>query len=134
MKIREVALNNLSLDHLRDGEPYSTLEDRMVPMYLLHRYQVEAVVKLIGGVDYDYAVKGPISYETRTVEATSQRNALKAFSNVLNPNALKIPAHLRKLLPPRSFSNPRTRENFLSQSGVAFDYLCVAHSLSNALL
>jgi hypothetical protein len=134
MKIREVALNNLSLDHLRDGEPYSTLEDRMVPMYLLHRYQVEAVVKLIGGVDYDYAVKGPISYQTSTVEATSQRNALKAFSNVLNPNALKIPAHLRKLLPPRSFSNPRTRENFLSQSGVAFDYLGVAHSLSNALL
>jgi hypothetical protein len=134
MKIREVALNNLSLDHLRDGEPYSTLEDRMVPMYLLHRYQVEAVVKLIGGVDYDYAVKGPVSYQTSTVEATSQRNALKAFSNVLKPNALKIPAHLRKLLPPRSFSNPRTRENFLSQSGVAFDYLGVAHSLSNALL
>jgi hypothetical protein len=37
-------------------------------------------------------------------------------------------------LPPRSFSNPRTRENFLSQSGVAFDYLGIAHSLSNALL
>ena len=35
---------------------HSTLEDRMVPIYLLHRYQMEAVVKLIGGVDYDYAV------------------------------------------------------------------------------
>jgi hypothetical protein len=134
MEIREVALNNLSLDHLREGEPYSTLEDRMVPMYLLHRYQVEAVVKLIGGVDYDYAVKGPINYITQAVDATTQRNALKAYSNVLTPKALMIPDPLRSLLPPRSFSNPRTRENFLSQSGVAFDYLGIAHSLSNALL
>lgn len=134
MEIREVALKTLSLDHLREGEPYSTLEDRMVPMYLLHRYQVEAVVKLIGGVDYDYAVKGPINYKTKVVDATTQRNALKAYSNVLMPGALKIPDHLRSLLPPRSFSNPRTRENFLSQSGVAFDYLGIAHSLSDALL
>jgi hypothetical protein len=134
MQIRALALKHLSLDHLREGEPYSTLEDRMVPMYLLHRYQVEAVVKLIGGVDYDYGVKGPIAYATNTVDATTQRNALKAFSSTLAPEALKIPEHLRALLPPRSFSNPRTRENFLSQSGVAFDYLGVANSLSNALL
>ncbi len=134
LKIREIALNKLSLDHLRDGEPYSSLEDRMVPMYLLHRYQVEAVVKLIGGIDYDYGVKGSIEYKTKVVDATTQRNALKAYSNVLMPVALKIPDHLRTLLPPRSFSNPRTRENFLSQSGVAFDYLGIAHSLSNAFL
>jgi hypothetical protein len=134
MQIRTLALRHLSLDHLRRGEPYSTLEDRMVPMYLLHRYQVEAVVKLIGGVDYDYGVKGPVVYNTKTVDATTQRNALKAFVSTLAPEALKIPKHLRSLIPPRSFSNPRTRENFLSQSGVAFDYLGVANSLSNALL
>jgi len=134
MEIRDVALNKLSLDHLRKGEPYSTLEDRMVPMYLLHRYQVEAVVKLIGGLDYDYAVKGPFVYKAKVVDATIQRNALKAYSNVLMPEALKIPEQLRSLLPPRSFSNPRTRENFLSQSGVAFDYLGVANSLSYAVL
>ena len=134
MQIRTLALRHLSLDHLRKGEPYSTLEDRMVPMYLLHRYQVEAVVKLIGGVDYDYGVKGPIAYNTKIVDATTQRNALKAFVSTLAPEALKIPEHLRSLIPPRSFSNPRTRENFLSQSGVAFDYLGVANSLSNALL
>ncbi len=134
MQIRTLALRHLSLDHLRKGEPYSTLEDRIVPMYLLHRYQVEAVVKLIGGVDYDYGVKGPVIYNTKTVDATTQRNALKAFVSTLAPEALKIPKHLRSLIPPRSFSNPRTRENFLSQSGVAFDYLGVANSLSNALL
>jgi len=85
-------------------------------------------------VDYDYGVKSPVEYLTTVVEATHQRNSLKAFTQTLLPDALKIPKHLRALLPPRSFSNPRTRENFLSQSGVAFDYLGIANSLSNALL
>ena len=134
MQIRAKALGHLSLDHLRTGESYSSLEDRMVPMYLLHRYQVEAVVKLIGGVDYDYAVKGNHDYKVSSVNATTQRNALLGFLNTLAPEALALPEQLRSLLPPRSFSNPRTRENFLSQTGVTFDYLGIANSLSDALI
>jgi hypothetical protein len=134
MDIRKKALEHLSLDHLRKGEPYSTLEDRFVPMYLLHRYQVEAVVKLIGGVDYDYAVKGSQNYQVEVVDPTTQRNALLGYLNALAPKALAVPETLRPLLPPRSFSNPRTRENFLSQTGVAFDYLGIAQSLSDALV
>lgn len=134
MDIRKKALEHLSLDHLRKGEPYSTLEDRFVPMYLLHRYQVEAVVKLIGGVDYDYAVKGSQNYQVEVVDPTTQRNALLGYLNALVPKELAVPETLRPLLPPRSFSNPRTRENFLSQTGVAFDYLGIAQSLSDALV
>ena len=134
MKIREIALNNLSIDHLREGETYSTLEDRLVPIYLLHRYQIEAVVKLIGGIDYDYAVKGNIDYQVKTVDASIQRNALFGFLNSLKPQNLEIPSSLRDLIPPRSFSNPRTRENFLSQTGVSFDYLGIASTLSDALI
>ena len=134
MQVRKHALAHLSLDHLRQGEPYSSLEDRMVPIYLLHRYQIEAVAKMIGGVDYDYAVKGDINYKTTPVESTSQRNALLAYLQALHPENLQLPKQLRTVLPPRSFSNPRTRENFLSQTGVTFDYLGVAHSLSNSLL
>ncbi|MGB1114723.1 MAG: zinc-dependent metalloprotease, partial [Flavobacteriaceae bacterium] len=134
MQVRKHALAHLSLDHLRQGEPYSSLEDRMVPIYLLHRYQIEAVAKMIGGVDYDYAVKGDINYKTTPVESTSQRNALLAYLQALHPENLQLPKQLKTVLPPRSFSNPRTRENFLSQTGVTFDYLGVAHSLSNSLL
>ena len=134
MQVRKYALAHLSLNHLRQGEPYSSLEDRMVPIYLLHRYQIEAVAKMIGGVDYDYAVKGDINYKTTPVESTSQRNALLAYLQALHPENLQLPKQLKTVLPPRSFSNPRTRENFLSQTGVTFDYLGVAHSLSNSLL
>jgi len=134
LSIRKVALDQLSLDHLRKGEPYSTLEDRFVPMYLLHRYQAEATVKLIGGEHYEYAVKGAIPYTRSVVSATAQRNALQAYLSALTPEALAIPESLHPLLHPRSFSNPRTRENFLSQTGVTFDYLGIANSLSDALL
>ena len=134
MQIRSKALNQLSLNHIKEGAPYSDLEDLFVPMYLLHRYQVEAVVKMIGGVDYNYAVKGPILSSVIVVSPTQQRNALLEYLNTLNPKALKIPSHLNKLLHPRSFSNPRTRENFLSQTGVTFDYLGIATSLSDALI
>ena len=134
MKIRKHVLEHLSLNHLRKGEPYSALEDRFVPMYLLHRYQAEAVVKLIGGVDYDYAVKGTRKYQVKTVDGTIQRNALMEFLGTLSPEALVVPKELKKLIPPRSFSNSRTRENFLSQTGVTFDYLGIANSLSDALI
>ena len=134
MQIRSKALNQLSLNHIKEGAPYSDLEDLFVPMYLLHRYQVEAVVKTIGGVDYNYAVKGPIPSSVKVVSPIQQRNALLEYLNTLNPKALKIPSHLNKLLHPRSFSNPRTRENFLSQTGVTFDYLGIATSLSDALI
>ena len=134
MKIRSKALNQLSLNHIKEGAPYSDLEDLFVPMYLLHRYQVEAVVKMIGGIDYNYAVKGSIPFSVEVVSSTQQRNALLEYLNALDPKALKIPSHLNKLLHPRSFSNPRTRENFLSQTGVTFDYLGIATSLSDALI
>ena len=134
MKIRKHVLEHLSLNHLSKGEPYSALEDRFVPMYLLHRYQAEATVKLIGGVDYDYAVKGTRKYQVKTVDGIIQRNALMEFLGTLSPEALVVPKEIKKLIPPRSFSNPRTRENFLSQTGVTFDYLGIANSLSDALI
>ena len=35
----------------------ATLEEMLVPLYLHHRYQLEASAKSIGGLDYTYAVK-----------------------------------------------------------------------------
>ena len=134
LRIREKALSNLSIDHLKVDAPYSDLEDIFVPIYLLHRYQSEAVVKLIAGVDYDYAVKGDQIYQVKEVEPLVQRNALMVYLDAMSPKSLSVPNELRNLLPPRSFSNPRTRENFLSQTGVTFDYLGVANSLSDNLI
>ena len=119
---------------MKKGEPYSNLQDIIVPIYLLHRYQSEAVVKLIGGVDYDYAVKGNIKYEINMVEKIKQREALTNFIELLTPEKLKFPNKLKKLLFPKAFGSKVTRENFLTQTGVTFDFIGAANTLSDNLL
>jgi hypothetical protein len=36
----------------------SQLADTLVPLYLFHRYQTEAAIKVIGGLDYRYNLRG----------------------------------------------------------------------------
>ena len=103
LDIRQVALNNFSEDQLKAGEPISVLRDRLVPLYFLHRYQLEAVVKLVGGQEYDYGVKGANNSGVKMVAAQEQRQAFKALVASLNQNTLSIPAAIREILPPHAF-------------------------------
>ena len=50
---------------------------------------------------------------------------------VLSPENLVLPDNLINLLTPRSFRNPRTRENFVSKTGVTFDYINASSSVIN---
>ena len=43
---------------IREGAPLATVEDVLVPIYLLHHYRVEATSKSIGGMDYVFALRG----------------------------------------------------------------------------
>ncbi|MGB1448483.1 MAG: zinc-dependent metalloprotease [Flavobacteriaceae bacterium] len=134
LAVRKIALSNFSIDQLKTGEPLSILRDRLVPLYFLHRYQLEAVVKLIGGQDYDYGVKGAPSTAVKSVEATTQRAALNALIGSLQKEILEIPDHIRTLLPPHAFGYGATRESFATQTGLTFDALGAAHTLSDAVL
>lgn len=130
MAIRQVALRQLGLNHLQKGESYNMLEARLVPIFLLHRYQMEAVSKLIGGLSYQYAVKGNLDYNTQPVAVAQQKKALQAYLATLAPEQLKLPEKLLPLLPPPAFGNNRGREYFKSKTGVAFDHLQLAQSLA----
>ena len=55
--VRNKAINDFSKFNIKSFETYSKLEDVFVPLYFLHRYQTEAVVKLIAGLDYNYATR-----------------------------------------------------------------------------
>ncbi|MDG1386702.1 MAG: zinc-dependent metalloprotease [Flavobacteriaceae bacterium] len=134
LKVRSIALKNFSDDQLRVGEPYSVLNDRLVPMYFLHRYQAEAIVKLIGGVDYSYGVKGPLPFKITTVAAETQKDALTAMVNSLSSVVLAIPKPLLKQLPPTAFGYSATRESFKSQTGRVFDVLGAPASLGKGIM
>jgi hypothetical protein len=131
LKVRDLALKNIDLDNLIDGEPYDRIEDILVPIYMLHRYQIEAAAKAIGGVDYLYFVKNNNNDKVKFVDSKLQKKSLESLLNVLKPVNLVLPNNLIDILSPRSFRNPRTRENFVSNTGVTFDYINISSSLIN---
>lgn len=119
---------------MRVGEPYSVLNDRLVPLYFLHRYQAEAIVKLIGGVDYSYGVKGNIPFSIETISSKIQKEALATMINSLSPKTLAIPKTLLNQLPPTAFGYSSTRESFRSQTGRVFDVMGAPSSLGKGII
>ncbi|MEP2405353.1 MAG: zinc-dependent metalloprotease, partial [Nonlabens ulvanivorans] len=133
LEIRQVAMNQFSIDNIRTGEPLSVLEDVFVPVYYGHRYQVEATAKWIAGMEYNYATKGDV-VEMRYLSKQEQMSALKALLKTLEVEQLMIPTDLLELFPPRAYGYYRGRESFKSEVGVAFDPLHAAASSADMTL
>ncbi|MEE2876926.1 MAG: zinc-dependent metalloprotease [Candidatus Neomarinimicrobiota bacterium] len=131
MKVRGIALGNFGEDNIRDGAPYSSLEEVLVPLYLHHRYQLEAATKVLGGLEFRYTLRGDGQPDFKIVEPKEQRRALNALLNTVTPEALAIPENVLSLIPPRAFGYPRTRETFKIYTGVAFDALAAAETASS---
>ena len=121
LAIRKHAIANFSIDNIKTNQPYSVLEDVFVPLYFFHRYQTEGVTKVIGGLDYSYALKGDGSTIVKRVPGKTEKKALVSILKTLNVEELAIPKKLLNLFPPRAFNYGRTRESFKSKTGVAFD-------------
>ncbi len=85
MAVRSVALSRFGLANLPSGAPAHDLRRVLVPIYLLHRYQVDAAAKLIGGVDFTYAIAGDGHEAARRVAPADQRRALDALLDTLAP-------------------------------------------------
>jgi len=135
LKIRKIALDNFYINHIKENETVSLLEDRLVPVYLLHRYQIEAVSKIIAGQEYSYAVKtnGNVP-KTEILKKSFQKEALDLILSTLKPKNLSLPNRLLDLFPARSYGFSRNRESFDSQTGPTFDYLGISNMLSDKIL
>jgi len=131
MQVRTIALNNFGEDKIRPGTPMSSLEEVFVPVYLGQRYQVEAASKVLGGLKYTYALRGDGQLVTEIVAPEEQRRALEALLATITPKALIIPDRILKLIPPRAYGYPRTRELFKSRTGLTFDPLTAAETAAD---
>jgi hypothetical protein len=123
MQVRAAVLKRFGENNIREGAPLATLEDALVPVYMLHRYQVEAVSKLIGGMDYVFAIRGDGQTPTQIVAPAEQRRALAAVLATLKPEVLALPEPLLRIIPPRPPDYDRGREHFKIQTSPAFDAL-----------
>ncbi|HEV2818772.1 MAG TPA: zinc-dependent metalloprotease [Allosphingosinicella sp.] len=94
MQVRAAAVARFGPAALNPGEPQAQLRRSFVPIWLIHRYQVEAAAKLLGGVDFAYALAGDGHGEARPVAPAAQRRALEALLDTLSPTALTVPPAL----------------------------------------
>ncbi|MBO9633569.1 MAG: zinc-dependent metalloprotease, partial [Chitinophagaceae bacterium] len=131
VKIRTKALQQFGIKNIRPGVAMAQLEDVLVPVYLYHRYQVEAVCKEVGGMFYTYAIRGDNQPVTRPISKEEQLKALNAAADCLDPSFLKIPDDIAKLIPPRPAGIEPTRELFKKRTGLSFDLLAPAETAAD---
>jgi len=127
-KVRAVALKKFGTSNIPNYTPLAELENVLVPVYLAHRYQVEAVAKIVGGVNYSYAVKGDGQPVNQPVKTEIQKQALTALMETLNPSFLTLPESVIRLIPPQPIGYSRGRELFKVHTGLTFDPIGAAES------
>jgi hypothetical protein len=131
MRVRAAALRRFGENNIREGAPMATIEEVLVPIYMYHRYQVEAAVKVIGGQDYTFSLKGKGDRSPQIVAPEEQRRALAAVLDTLKPESLAVPDSLLRLIPPRPSGYPRTREDFRIRTQPVFDALAPAEAVAD---
>jgi hypothetical protein len=128
LQVRKKALIRFGRGNIPAGSPMALLEDVLVPIYFYHRYQLEAVTKLVGGLQYNYALKGDGQTVTQPLPKALQLEALQAAMDCVTPDALRLPDSVIALIPPRPLGYNPTRELFNKRTGLAFDALAPAET------
>lgn len=128
MAVRQAALKNLSGNAIREHSPMAALEDVLVPIYLYHRYQLTAVAKSIGGLNYSFDLRGGVRKGPEIVSAVQQRQAILAVLKTLSPQVLAVPQSLLEMIPPRPPGYDSSQENFARRTSPAFDALAPAEA------
>jgi hypothetical protein len=126
MRVRRAALNRLGEHTIRKGAPMATIEEPLAPIFMYHRYAVEAAASMVAGLDYTYAMRGDGRTPTKWESAANQRKALEALANTLKPAELAVPKQVLDAIPPRPPGFGRHRELFPRTTGDAFDPLSPA--------
>lgn len=128
LALRTAVLARFNENVIPPGRPLATIEEALVPAYLMHRYQLEAASKSIAGLGYTYALRGDGQIPTTPVAPAEQRGALEVILGSLAPDNLKLPESLLKIIPPRPAGFGRHRELFANHTAEVFDALAPAEA------
>jgi hypothetical protein len=132
LSVRARVLDRFGENNIRPGAPMATLEEALVPAFLMHRYQIEAAAKTLGGTDYRHALRGDGQTPMTPIAPAEQRRALEVLLSTLEPTLLTLPERILKLIPPRPpESYARNRESFPARTGLTFDPVAAAESAAS---
>jgi hypothetical protein len=131
MEVRSVALKNFGERTIKPGAPLATLEEVLVPVYFFHRYQAEAAVKIIGGLNYRYALRGDGQPVAELLTPQKELKALESLLKTVQPSALALPESLLKQITTRPLGYTRHRELLKGKTDLTFDPLAAAETAAD---
>ena len=137
MAVRRIALQNFGPRVLKAGEPLANLRRKFVPIWLFHRYSIDATGKLVAGVRYDYAVVGDGKPAPSPVPAQEQIAAIDAMVASLSERELSVPAALSMMLSSGTSARRDAEvepELFLGAGSAVFDPLVAAQIAAQVTL
>jgi hypothetical protein len=128
--VRRHLIQRFDVSALEPGEPLAWLNYRFVPVYLHHRYALEAAIKAVGGMEFHYAVRGDSLPATAIIPPERQRRALEYVLDAIEPTELLIPESTLAAMAPRAFGYSADDWFFESAAYPAFDQIGVARTLA----
>jgi len=131
LDVRSLVIKNFGEKNIKPNTPMAMLEEVLVPMYFFHRYQTEATAKVIGGLNYRYALRGDGQPITELIAPEQQIKAIEALLKTVDPTVLALPESLIKQIPPRPLGFNRHREVIRIRTELTFDPLSAAESAAN---
>jgi hypothetical protein len=134
MAVRRVALSHFGERSIRIGDPITLLQERLVPVYFMHRFALNGLTKTIGGMEYANAVRGDRQQATRPISAAQQRAALALLLEALKPAELAIPDTVLTLMAPGATNVTPPVELFGSRTRPVFDELGAARTLAQMIV
>jgi hypothetical protein len=134
LQLRRAAMEGFGERAIKVGRPMALIEEALVPVYLHHRYAVDAAVTALGGQEYIYAMRGDGRTPVRWAPAARQTAALDALMNALRLSDLTLPSAVVQNVPPRPPGFGNNREMFPRLTGGAFDPVAPAVAATEAVL
>lgn len=131
LEVRKIAMRNFGEKNIRAGAPMALLEEVLVPTYFFHRYQAEATSKMIGGLNYRYALRGDGQPVAELLTPQQELKAIEALLKTVEPSALMIPESVLRQIPPRPLGYSRHRELIKTKTDLAFDPLSAAETAAD---
>ncbi len=127
IRVREIGMASFGTDMIPAGEPYSTLELVLLPLYMHHRFQLRSAVQSLGGADYRYALKGDGQVPFTIVDGEEQRDALETVLSTLAVDFLALPESVVRQIPPPAYRYGEG-EDFPGYTELLFDPFAVAEA------
>ncbi len=129
--VRDVLISKFNESVIAPGDPMWMINERFVPVYLHHRYAIEAATKAIGGMEYTFALRGDGQTPATIVAPAKQREALRLLMATLQPKELAVPERIVKMIPPSPYGFSGGWGFSTTPAGIVYDPLAIARSLAS---